>query len=489
MANNLKVEHGELCATNITLPAVYAPIVTDDRIKKTILSSGRISGKTSALVVLWWIFRNKFPDRDIFFCQATAAEIEDSIIGEIEKFLINSDFDVGSSPRNEWCIPKARDKIVHRGEKGETKFYPLSDSKGGQRTRGIVAPNGLSLVLFEEAQKNADKNIIEQAIATFIRQMDDNSKLVIVGNAETIGHWFVDFVNEKKGAPDWRYIYANCYDIWNLLSPTTQKFLEDYKKANYLEFRRIYLGDIHAVTSDVVFPQFDRKKAYIRRDKLERHLITTLIIGVDHATANDTFAIVPVAILDDGTTQTLEICYDDPDEANRSLAVSEQCELFDKFVNFLDKNYGLVYNQVKTVVSVDGAASGFIAQLRHTQRTSKHKKLWQWLQIKAFTAKRKDTNLGIIKNAFAYGVLTIMNEGEYMWDGAPNRHRLVKEIESQRYKNGKLNPKYKNDLCDALEYGLVPYYTNCFNMSYPIRYGKSHYKEINALASGKIIKE
>ena len=100
--------------------------------------------------------------------------------------------------------------------------------------------------------------------------------------------------------------------------------------------------------------------------------------------------------------------------------------------------------------------------------------------------KKKDINMGIIKNAFAYGVLTILNEGMYMWNGDPNQHRLAKEIEKQRYKNGKLDPKIKNDLCDALEYGLVPYYNNCYNISFPIRMREykqtAHYDDIRKMA-------
>jgi hypothetical protein len=100
--------------------------------------------------------------------------------------------------------------------------------------------------------------------------------------------------------------------------------------------------------------------------------------------------------------------------------------------------------------------------------------------------KKKDINMGIIKNAFAYGVLTILNEGSTMWNGQPNTHRLVKEIERQRYKNGKLDPTIANDGCDSLEYGLVPYYINCYNISFPIRklnYQKSaHYDDIKKMA-------
>lgn len=477
-----------LSAKNLLIPDVYKEIFLDNW-RYFVLASGRISGKTSILVAKWWVTINKFPDRDIIILQATATEIKDSIINEIEKFLKNSGFDVGDDPKCEWYIPKAKDKILHKGQKGGTYIYPITDSNGGQRTRGITTTNPLSLVLFEEVQKNKDANVVDQAIATFIRQLDKMAQMIIVGNNETVGHWFIDFVATKKLDPDWCYIYASCYNIWNLLNEQTQKYIENYKKVNYVEFRRMFLGDINASTSDVVFPQFSRKEHYKRNYEIEEQRIATLIIGVDHATANDTFGICPVAVLEDGTAQTLQICYDDPEETQRTLAPTEQCQILDEFMAFLDEHYGIAYNKLQTIISVDGASAPFIAQLRHLKKTSKNKDVWSCVQIKGFTKKRKDVNLGIIKNALAYGVLTILNEGVYDWRGDINKHRLAKEIERQRYKNGKLDPAIKNDLCDALEYGLVPYYTNCYNLSFPIRMRdykeKAHYDDIRKLANVK----
>ena len=477
-----------LSANNLLIPKVYSEIFLDNY-RYFILSSGRISGKTSILVAIWWVFTNKYPDRDIVVLQATATEIKDSIINEIQKFLEKSGFDVSDNPSSDWYIPKAKDKIVRKGQKGGTYFYPITDSKGGQRSRGITTQLPISLVLYEEAQKNRDANVVEQSVVTFIRQLDKQAKLIIVGNNETVGHWFIDYVNEKKLDPEWCYIYANCYHIWGLLNEQTRNYIESSRQTNYVEFRRVFLGDIHANTSDVVFPQFDRSKNYKRSYELEKHYISTLMIGIDHATANDTFAVVPVAILDDGTTQTLEVCYDDPEENNRTLAPTEQCALLDEFLHFLDEKYGIAYNQLKTILSVDGAAAPFIAQLRHLKKTSPHKEMWKYIDIKGFTMKKKDVNMGIIKNAFAYGVLTLLNEGVYMWNGNQNKHRLAKEIEKQRYKRGKLDPAIKNDLVDALEYGLVPFYNNCYNISFPIRkrdYEKTaHYNEIKMLAGLK----
>jgi phage terminase large subunit len=478
-----------LSKDNLLIPAVYKEIFLDNY-RYFILSSGRVSGKTSILVAMWWTYRNKFKDRDIVILQATATEIKDSIINEIEKFLVRSGFDVGEEPTCEWYIPKAKDRIIHRGEEGGTYFYPITDSNGGQRSRGITTKRPISLVLYEEAQKNKDANVVQQSVITFIRQLDKSAKLVIVGNNETVGHWFVDYVNEKRTDPEWCYIYANCYHIWGLLNEQTRNFIENSKKTNYTEFRRVFLGDIHANTSDVVFPQFSRGKNYKMAHKLEEHYIVTLMVGVDHATANDTFAIVPVAILDDGTTQTLEICYDDPEETNRTLAPTEQCDLLDRFLKFLDDKYGIEANQLKTILSVDGAAAPFIAQLKHLKKTSPHKGMWKYIDIKGFTMKKKDINMGIIKNAFAYGVLTILNEGSFMWNKDENKHRLAKEIEKQRYKNGKLDPAIKNDLVDALEYGLVPYYNNCYNISFPIRKRNyeqfAHYNDIRKMAGFKV---
>lgn len=478
-----------LSAQNIVVPAVYKEIFLDNY-RYFILSSGRVSGKTSILVAMWWVFINKFPDRDIIILQATATEIKDSIINEIEKFLKNSGCDVGEDFKCDWYIPKSKDRIVHKGQQGNTYFFPITDSKGGQRSRGINTKNKISLVLYEEAQKNRDADVVEQSVITFIRQLDTQAKMVIVGNNETIGHWFIDYVNEKRQDPSWCYIYANCYHIWNLLNEQTRSYIENFKTTNEIEFRRVFLGDINASTSDVVFPQFKRELHYKKAPELEKHTIVKLIIGIDHATANDTFAAVPVAILDDGTTQTLEVMYNDPQETNVTLAPTEQCQLLDEFIKFLDEKYGIAYNQLETYLSVDCAASPFIAQLRHLKNTSKNRRVWRFIKIKGFTLKKKDTNLGIIKNAFAYGVLTILNEGLYQWNGERNEHRLAKEIEKQRYKNRKLDPKIPNDLCDALEYGLIPYYSNCYNISFPIRmqdYNSSHYNEIRDLAGMKKI--
>ncbi len=476
-----------MTASTLVIPSVYKePFLPNTKYRYFIFSSGRLSGKTSILVAKWWERFNKYRNRDIVILQATATEIKDSIINEIEKFLRNSGFDVGDNPSCEFYIPKSHDRIERKGQVGATYFYPITDSKGGQRSRGINTKNKLSLVLYEEAQKNKDANVVEQSVITFIRQLDKDAQLIIVGNNETVGHWFVDYVNEKRLDPEWCYIYANCFDIWGLLNEQTRNYVINYKKANYTEFRRIFLGDVTANTSDIVFPQFTRADCYKRAYEIPVQYIRTLIIGVDHATANDTFAIVPVAILEDGTTQTLEVCYDDPEETNRTLAPTEQCALLDEFMAFLDSKYRIVDNRLETYLSVDGQASPFIAQLEHLKRTSRNRRLWRQIEIRKFTMKKKDINLGIIKNAFAYRVLMILNEGVRDWRGNENKHRLCKEIERQRYKKGKLDPSIKNDLCDALEYGLVPYYTNCYNISFPVRKRSGdHYEDIRRTANIK----
>ncbi len=484
-----------LSVNELVIPKVYAPLFKNDY-KRFILSSGRISGKSSILVYLWWYYINKYPNDDIVFLQATSAEIKDSIINEIYQFLYNSDFDVGHEPNRKYCIPKAHDKVIindGRSNRGQTYFYPITDSKGGQRSRGVKTTHKISLVLYEEAQKNANANIIEQSMATFVRQLDSGvGKIVIVGNSETVGHWFVDFVAEKRKSDEWLYIYACYKDIYDLLNEETKKHIEEFSKTNPVEYRRIYLGDIKAATSANVFPQFVRANNYKLIKDIPEKYIRYIIFGVDHATANDDFAIVPVAILEDGTTQTLEVCYDSPDETQRSLSPSEQCDLLEAFVEWIDKKYGIVYNQIPCLISIDGAAATFKTQVLHTKKVSKNKPLWKRIMVKGFTMKKKDVNLGIIKNAFAYGVLTILNEGYYNWEGNKNTHKLCHQIEAQRYKNGKLDPYIPNDLVDALEYGLIPYYTNCYNISFPVRYKnykESHYEEIQKIANimgGKI---
>lgn len=146
------VNNDGLSASNLLIPDVYKEIFYDNY-RYFVLSSGRISGKTSILVAIWWVFINKFPDRDIVILQATATEIKDSIINEIEKFLNNSGYDVGDDITRDWYIPKSKDRVVHKGQQGGTYFYPITDSKGGQRTRGISTKNKLSLVLLKRRRR------------------------------------------------------------------------------------------------------------------------------------------------------------------------------------------------------------------------------------------------------------------------------------------------------------------------------------------------
>ena len=233
----------------VKIPKVYKEIFLSN-FKKFILASGRISGKTTILVNAMFYYIMRYPDNDIIVLQATTTEIKDSIINEFEKFLRNQDYDVGDDPNCDWYIPKAKDKVVHKGQNGRIVFKAITDSNGGngQRTRGASTTNLLSLVLYEEAQKNKNADVIEHSLATFIRQLDPkvpDAKIIVVGNNETVGHWFIDFVNEKKQDPEWCYIYANCYDIWDFLNQDTKDMIEGLKKSNYLKFRQMYLGKLN----------------------------------------------------------------------------------------------------------------------------------------------------------------------------------------------------------------------------------------------------
>ena len=228
----------EVSESTITLPKVYEEIVKDNY-QYFFLSSGRVSGKSTALVLMWWVAINKYQDDDIMILQATTIEIKDSLINEIEAFLENSGYDVGTDETHEWVIPKSKEIVYRRGQKGKTYFRALADANGGQRTRGIKVKNKLSLVMFEEAQKNKDANSIEQAIATFVRQLDEGAKMIIVGNNESVGHWFIDYGNEKKLDKKWCYIYACYKDIWGLINKQTQDLIEDMRKTNPVEYHSI----------------------------------------------------------------------------------------------------------------------------------------------------------------------------------------------------------------------------------------------------------
>ena len=106
----------EVSESTITLPKVYEEIVKDNY-QYFFLSSGRVSGKSTALVLMWWVAINKYQDDDIMILQATTIEIKDSLINEIEAFLENSGYDVGTDETHEWVIPKSKEIVYRRGQK------------------------------------------------------------------------------------------------------------------------------------------------------------------------------------------------------------------------------------------------------------------------------------------------------------------------------------------------------------------------------------
>ena len=95
---NRLLKHKGVSAQTVVVPDVYKEIFFDNY-KYFMLASGRLSGKTSILVAIWWVTMNSKPDKDIVVLQSTTTEIKDSIINEIEKFLKNSEFDVGDDPK------------------------------------------------------------------------------------------------------------------------------------------------------------------------------------------------------------------------------------------------------------------------------------------------------------------------------------------------------------------------------------------------------
>jgi hypothetical protein len=189
MQNLNEPEKDKLGTYEIKVPKVYAPLFTEQEVRKFVLASGRISGKTSILVSLVYTTIEAFPNFDIVIAQATTAEIKNSIINEIREFYVNKGFDVGEKPSNIIQIPKSNDKvIINDGKhKGGIYIFPITDSNGGQRTRGIKLKNPCSLVLFEEVQKNKNRAVVDNAIATLVASKPKASEEITIDDDGTLG--------------------------------------------------------------------------------------------------------------------------------------------------------------------------------------------------------------------------------------------------------------------------------------------------------------
>lgn len=280
-------------------------------------------------------------------------------------------------------------------------------------------------------------------------------------NPESPSHFVKQFIDK----PDVD-CYAEHFTLYDnpFLTPEFVKALEnEYRGTIY--FDKWVLGN-WVKAEGLVFPLFKRERHHItlseHNKRYGRHRIERVIYGTDGANTNDSTAIVPLAILDNGMAVTLPMFYHNP-KINGQLSNEQLMPYILEYLEELNRNYRLFETGVEQHFAVDCAAADLCLTLGNHLG---HKGYDVW----KYTKKDLNQTTDIVNNAFARNILFVLDYGGYY-----NYHRkqfiegtsqLVIDLELMVWneKNEKFDDTVPNDCADAFRYAVCTYFNNPNNI-------------------------
>ena len=440
----------------------------DEENHTVILNNPRISGKSYEIAQKASVLTREYPNHDIICCRANANSLEESMVAEIdEKFDL-----MGMENGKDYWIKKQPLRMGTSNGVGEILFKGIS-GHDRSRVRSIKPKHKVSAIIIDECQQISSLENLKHALATFRRYLDTsiNYKIILAGNPHEVkGHWWNTYCARYKGVKGYGFVDSTYKDIAKLLSEEVLEDIELEKQINPALYKFMYLGDISDINGGA-YPSFDRNRHFISWDRAvqmtQGMAIETIIWGGDGAITHDSTAIVPIAIFTNGQAMILERFYFNPLTYGRPLAPSELATAINKYVEWMDKKYGIQENQISSYFIIDCASEDLITQLRYT--------LDDYHLVKAYTQKNILRNNSAVNNCFARDMVHIIDFNGIYHDWVTDKDvrfttdPLVEQLESVVWKNNKYDPAIPNDITDAMTYGLAVYYENPDNLYMPER--------------------
>ena len=453
--------------TRVRIAKPYDRILTTDK-TTVVMYSPRISGKSYALGQIVYVYSNKYPKHDMVVTRANYNSLEDSLYNEIIAYAAK----IGAS---DFYIPM-RSPLRIKTKHGNTIYFKGIGGADYSRSKGFKGLRPISLIICDETQQLKDEQSLRQAIASFIRSVDADidSRVILAGNPEMVkAHWWNAYCRKYRYAGVYEFIDANYLNIYKYLSSVTKEEIENERKYNPLMYKFLYLGELDELAGGA-YGQFKRDRHYIPYDAFVKEArgqaIEYIIWGGDGAITHDSTGICPIAVMSNGRGYVLERFYYNPLETGVVLAPSQITDLLLKYVDYMDKRYGITRDGIGSAFYIDGAAADLITQLRYT--------INDYHIVRGFTRKNIINNNSVVNNCFAKNMLKIVDFGGYYdyyakrWvDTSADTEPLIYQLESVTWKNYKLGPEIPNDYTDALTYGVNTYFENPDNLYLPERKG------------------
>ena len=432
-------------AVEITIPEVYYPLFdnthsADGNPKTIILSSGRVTGKTTSndYAAVADIMQGR---GDIWYARSELTDIRASIFTSIQAAI----YDMGAAAEFEASMSPFEIRHLPTGNK--IQFFAIN--RDINRTKGRIPPTRyLKRVILEEANEPDLSMYVDALHTTAVRYMDSRSKEIYAYNPPPLKtHWSHAYYAQKvrEGA---QRIYATWEDIAELLNPATIQDIERMKISDPLFYRYWYLGEV-VNFSGMIYPQFKRETHVINMTTLFQWFnrgdkLSELYLGVDEGTINDSTCVTALAVLASGRAVVLD-CFERCPHREGQASPSEQAkDLYDWWgrfcVQFPDAEY------IPRLWYFDCAEGGQQLELQFRQDTGEPtghvEKKNIWGDIKRVRSMLSDGAL--------FFLITPYNTTEVLCEDLES---YVIDEERNDIKKGQ-----RDDTIDSLEYATKLYY-------------------------------
>lgn len=483
--------------TQIDVLENFRPLMADDPelIKEKnhfLLISGRIGGKTWALLQKMFINLCQYPNHDIQVLRANSSSMFESVFMEFKKFCfkhlpdkVYAKFKWRQTPP--LLITSAWGNQIHFSGVG------LGSKSGSNISRGKTTERPLSLIVIEETQEifsglTGSVDLLNHAKATFLRNLDDKiGKVIEAGNMErNLNAKFNVWTRQKEEDPSYTIIKTSYLDLQreNLLNRSTIRSIEIEKELNPKNYEYMYLG-IPTGGNDLVYGSFMETRNVIPPIEIDKentrffkvkypHLksdgdiefkeyeenIYRLFIGVDGASSRDTCAFMPIFNTNSNKLilKTGDILAHNPKKngiIRNNIMAQKHVR---KWFNNLKQKYSLYHlNPDNIVFVVDGHNIDLIENLRFEFGSE--------AIVYKFTRKDLIETSEKVNNAFTDNVLFIVEEGftmlfedEYVTPPSVLYNELQTVCWSEE-RPDKFNDSIPNDFTDGIRYPVAYYAT------------------------------
>ena len=230
----------------------FKPLMVDDENsdkRNFLLISGRVGGKTTAIIQKMYINLCNYPKHDIQILRANSSSLQESVFLEFKKHCfkylpdhVYAQFKWRSTPP--LLITSAWGNQIHFSGVG------LGSKSGSNTSRGKTTEKPLSLIVVEETQEifsglTGNQDLLNHALATYWRYLDDKiGKVVYAGNRDrNVNGKFNVWAKSREDDPSFTIIESCWLNIKKYLNRATIQNILIERQLNPKNYEYMYMGN------------------------------------------------------------------------------------------------------------------------------------------------------------------------------------------------------------------------------------------------------